>query len=268
MDYLPPMRTVNFVFNLSDFEYFLLVLVRIATFVMAAPFFSTRNVPRRIRVGLSLFTAVMVYYTIRPEEAYSYVSPVGYAVLVLKEALTGLIIGFSAEICNYIIIFAGNIIDMDIGLSMASEFDPSTGMTVTLTGQLYYYYVNLMLIITGMYQYIIRAIVDSFKLIPLGGAVIHQDNMMRIMTRYMADYFTISFRIMLPVFACTMTINVVLGIMTKVAPQLNMFSVGIQIKLIAGLLILFFTVFLLPSVSDFIFKEMRNMITAMIKAIT
>ena len=260
--------TVNYTFSLVEFEYFLLVLVRIASFVTAAPFFSMRNTPRRVRIGLSLFTAVLVYYTLRPTEAYSYVSVIGYAILVLKEALTGLLIGFAANICTYIIMFAGNIIDMDIGLSMASEFDPSTGALVTLTGQLYYYYVYIMLVVTGMYQYVLRAIIDSFRLIPLGGANIHTDNMIKMMTVYMSHFFIISFRIMLPVFACTMIINVVLGVIAKVAPQMNMFSVGIQIKLLAGFFVLFIIVYMLPDVSNFIFKEMRNMIKAMTRVLT
>jgi flagellar biosynthetic protein FliR len=73
---------------------------------------------------------------------------------------------------------------------------------------------------------------------------------------------------MLPVFACTMIINVVLGVIAKVAPQMNMFSVGIQIKLLAGFFVLFIIVYMLPDVSNFIFKEMRNMIKAMTRVLT
>jgi flagellar biosynthetic protein FliR len=226
-----------------------------------------RNSPRRVRVGLSLFVAALVFYTIRPHEAYTYVSVIGYAVLVLKEALTGLLIGFSANICTYIIMFAGNIIDMDIGLSMASEFDPSMGGLVTLTGQLYYYYVYMMLIITGMYQYVLKAIVDSFRVIELGGANIDTTHLIRTITVFMTQFFIISFRIMLPIFACTMIINVILGVIAKVAPQMNMFSVGVQIKLIAGFMILFIVVYLLPDVSNFIFEEMRKMMISMLKVL-
>lgn len=250
---------MNYTFSLVQFEYFLLILVRISAFVMAAPFFSTKNVPRRIRAGLSLFIAIFIMYTINPKQDYTYVTEIEYAILVLKEAITGILIGFSSNICSYIILFAGNIIDMDIGLSMATAFDPSSASTVTLTGQLYYYYVSIMLIVTGMYQYILMAIIDSFKIVPLTKINISSSNMVVMMTKYMADLFTISFRIILPVFACTMTINLVLGIIAKVAPQMNMFSVGIQIKLLAGFFIIFITVFLLPDVSNFIFDEMKKM---------
>jgi flagellar biosynthetic protein FliR len=259
------MREATFTISLVDFEYFLLVLVRIATFMFVAPFFSTRNVPARVRIGISFFAAVIIFQALHPEEAYSYVSVVGYAVLVLKEAITGLLIGFAANICSYIVIFAGDIIDMDIGLSMATEFDPSTGGLVTMTGQLYYYFISMMIIVSGMYQYIFNAIMDSFKLIKLGGANFQAAGMVKLMTVYMADFFIIAFRIVLPVFACTMTLNVVLGVIAKVAPQMNMFSIGIQLKMLLGFTILFLIVFIFPQVADMIFDEMRNMIVSMVR---
>ena len=70
-----------------------------------------------------------------------YTGLIGYAVIVLKEGITGLLIGLAANVCNSIILFAGNIIDMDIGLSMATEFDPINNAQVTLTGNLYNYFI-------------------------------------------------------------------------------------------------------------------------------
>lgn len=259
------MREVNLTFSLVDFEYFLLILVRISTFVFVAPFFSTKNVPRRVKVGISFFAAVIIFQALHPEEAYTYATVAGYAVLVLKEAITGLLIGFAANICTYIVIFAGDIIDMDIGLSMATEFDPSTGSLVTMTGQLYYYFISMMLIVSGMYRYVFRAIMDSFRLIKLGGANFQSAGMVKLITAYMADFFIIAFRIILPVFACTMMLNVVLGVIAKVAPQMNMFSIGVQLKILLGFTVLFLIVFIFPQVADMVFDEMRNMIISMVR---
>ena len=76
----------------------------------------------------------------------------------------------------------------------------------------------------------------------------------------MGDLFGIGFRIFLPFFACIMELNCVLGIMAKVAPQMNMFSVGMQLKVLVGFVVLFLTVFLLPSVADYIFSEIKTMV--------
>lgn len=217
---------INYSFSIANFEYFLLILVRIASFVYIAPFFGDNAVPARVKTGLSAFVALFMYNIIeRPQ--LSYVSAVGFAVLVVKEGITGLLIGFAANICNSIVIFAGNLIDMDIGLSMATEFNPSMNSETTVTGNFYYYVVLVLLLVSDMHTYLIRAVCDSFSVVPLGGAQFQFDNMLSTMTKYMGDMFVIGFRIFLPVFACMMIMNCILGIMAKVAPQMNMFSVGI-----------------------------------------
>ena len=90
---------INYSFSIANFEYFLLILVRIASFVYIAPFFGDNAVPARVKTGLSAFVALFMYNIIeRPQ--LSYVSAVGFAVLVVKEGITGLLIGFAANICN------------------------------------------------------------------------------------------------------------------------------------------------------------------------
>ena len=209
---------INFTFSLSNFEYFLLILVRIASFVVAAPIFGERGVPNQIKIGLSFFVSIFMYGMIeRPTLEYE--SVVGYAVIVLSEGITGMLIGFAAYICNSIILFAGNIIDMDIGLSMATEFNPAMGTESTISGNFYYYLVLLLLLISDMHSYILRAVCDSFSVIPIGGAVFDWDGLLAAMTKYITDSFVIGFRIFLPFFAVIMILNCILGIMAKVADE-------------------------------------------------
>jgi flagellar biosynthetic protein FliR len=250
---------VNITFSLANFEYFLLILVRIASFSYVAPVFGNTAVPARMKIGLSFFVAVLLYNVV-PHSTLDYESVIGYAVLVVKETITGLLIGFAANICSSIIMFAGNIIDMDIGLSMATEFNPDMNMEITISGDFYYYIVMLLLIISDMHTYVLRAACDSFYLIPIGGTVFEWDNLLGTMTKYMTDLCVIGFRIFLPVFACIMVLNCILGIMAKVAPQMNMFSVGMQLKVLVGFTVLFLTSYLLTGVADLIFREMKTMV--------
>jgi len=251
-------------FNLVEFEYILLIFVRIASFMFVAPFFSQRGVPAQAKIGLSLFTALVLYNVVPPPEL-SYSGVVGYGVVVLKEGITGLLIGFAAYICNSIVVFAGSLIDMDIGLSMAQEFNPDMSMQMTSTGNLYYYIVFAMLLATNMHHYILRAVCDSFYVVPIGGAIFEWDSLLLSMTTYMADLFVIGFRIFLPVFAVIMIMNCILGVMAKVAPQMNMFSIGIQLKILVGFVVLFLTIFLFPSVSDMVFDEIKKMVVLFIE---
>ena len=97
------------------------------------------------------------------------------------------------------------------------------------------------------------------------GAKFSFDHLMTAMTKYMTDLFVIGFRIFLPFFACMMILNCILGIMAKVAPQMNMFSVGIQIKLLVGFVVLFLTIYLVPSIANFIINEIKTMVVLIIE---
>lgn len=255
---------IDYTFSLVDFEILLLILVRISCFVFVAPFYGMNNVPSRVKIGLSVLVAILIFHSV-DKTAVAYTGMIGYAVIVLREGITGLLIGLAANICNSIILFAGNIIDMDIGLAMAQEFDPMTKSQVTITGNLYQYFVLLMLLATNMHHYILRALVDSYEVVPINGQVFDWESIANAWVLYLGDMFVIAFRIVLPVFACIMILNCILGIMAKVAPQMNMFAVGIQLKVLLGLVVLFLTVTLLPGISDFIFKEMKRMIVLMIE---
>ena len=242
---------VNYVFTLENFEYFLLILVRVTCFVYVAPLLGQQGIPNQIKIGFSFFVSLLLYNVVdRPELTYA--SVVGYAVVVIKEGITGLLIGYAASICNSIVLFAGNIIDMDIGLSMSTEFNQDMGTETTLTGNLYYYLVLLLLITSDF--------TDSFSVIPIAHQKFAWDHLLSAITRYMGDSFIIGFRIFLPFFACIMVLNCVLGIMARVAPQMNMFSIGMQLKILVGFVVLYLIVFLLPNVANYIFDEIKTMV--------
>ena len=251
-------------FSLIDFEYILLITVRIASFIFVSPFFSQKGVPAQAKIGLSFLIAVILFRVV-PEPEQVFTGVLGYSVAVLKEGITGLLIGFAAYICNSIVILAGNIIDMDIGLSMAQEYNPDMSMQITATGNLYYYLIFALLVATGMDRYILRVVCDSFYVVPIGGAVFEWDSLVLSMTTYMVDLFVISFRIFLPVFAVIMIMNCILGVMAKVAPQMNMFSIGIQLKILVGYLVLFLMIFLYANVADMIFDEIKKMVVLFIE---
>lgn len=256
---------INYTFSLDTFEYFLMILVRVATFVYIAPFFGMTNTPNRVKVGFSAFVAIILFQVLQPKEALEYSGVIEFAIIVLKEGITGLLIGFAANICNSIIVFSGKVIDMEIGLAMANMYDPTTRTQSGLTGTMYNYFIMMLLIVTDMHHYILRALIDTYQIIPINGAVFDWQHLLGSMTMFMTDLMVIGFRIVLPVFACSMILSCILGIMAKVAPQMNMFAVGMQIKILLGLGIMFLTIVLLPSISNFIFTEMKRMIVSVIE---
>lgn len=256
---------INYEFTLYTFEYFLMILVRVASFVFIAPFFGMNNTPARVKIGVSAFLALILYQIILPKEVLEYSGVIEFAIIVLKEGITGLLIGFAANICNSIIVFSGKVIDMEIGLAMANMYDPMTKAQSGLTGTMYNYFIMILLIVTDMHHYILRALVDTYQVVPVNGAEFNWDHLLGSMLMYMVDMMIIGFRIALPIFACSMILSCILGIMAKVAPQMNMFAVGMQIKVLLGLSIMFLTIALLPNISGMIFTEMKRMIVSMIE---
>lgn len=251
--------------TVESIESFLLILVRLSAFIFTAPIFSNSQIPRKVKACFSVFISMIIYNTVTVElPAYSDV--ISFAILVMQEAIVGLILGFIISACMYIVNCAGRLIDMEMGLSMANMMDPSTRIQASITGAFYTQMVLLLLLITNMHYYILRAIIDSFKHVPLGGVVFHA-GLYEIMQSFLVDFFVIGFRIVLPVFAAMLIVNVVLGVLARIAPQMNMFVVGMQLKIFVGLVILYIIVSTLPMVSDFIAVEMKKYINIIMKAL-
>lgn len=258
---------IDFAFSIFDLEYFLLIFTRVSCFVFIAPFFSMKNTPANVRVGISFFTSILLYQALSPAEIPVYDTVLEYAVIIMKEAIVGLLIGFAANICTSIVNFAGSIADMETGLSMVTLMDPTSRENSSITGVFYQYVLMLIMIATGMYRYLFSALADTFRLVPVNGAILRGDRLTDALLVFLADYVVIGFRIILPIFCAILLLNAVLGVLAKVSPQMNMFSVGIQLKILAGFGVMFFTAGMLPGIGDFVFREMKQMIDSFVGAL-
>lgn len=254
---------IEVTFTQETIEYILLILVRVTSFVSIAPFFGQINTPVKIKVSFSVFVSILLFYTL-PTQTVEYSTVIDFATIIIKESIAGLLLAFSAYICSLIIQFTGKIIDMEIGMSMAQVFDPQTRTQVSITGSFYSYMILMLMIVSNMHLYLLGALVDSFTLIPIGGIKLG-NTMYDTVIGFITNYFIIGFRIVLPIFGTIVLLNCVLGIMAKVAPQMNMFAVGLQLKIMTGLFVIFVTVGLIPIIANFIFDQMKSMLTQILR---
>ncbi|MCR5655610.1 MAG: flagellar biosynthetic protein FliR [Lachnospiraceae bacterium] len=257
---------IDYSFSMYEMEYYLLIFARITAFLFVAPFFRMNTVPRRFRVGLAVFTSYLIYEATFPHEVVEYNTVLGYAIIVLKETCAGLLMGMAVNICNSIVNFAGRMIDMQVGLAMAQEYDPASRESVSVSSVLYQYLVLMILVLSGMHTYLIQALAESFTLIPVNTAMFNTDALLTAMIGYMGNYINLGFQIALPVYCVMLIANCILGIMSKVAPQMNMFAVGMQIKLMMGFGVMLLTVGLLPNISDMIFTELKRVLVSFVEA--
>lgn len=258
---------VDLSFSMLELEYFLLVFMRVASFVFVVPFFSTRGIPNNVKIAFSVFLAY-VMYNFGPEHVYpEYNTMLGFSAVVLKEVSVGLLIGLAAQMCTSIVLFAGRIIDMEVGLSMANVFDPTTNEQASITGAMLQYGVLLILYTTGLHRFLLKALMETFILVPINGININTDKLLIELIAFLSDYIVIGFRICLPVFASITLMNIVLGLLAKLAPQMNMFTVGIQLKLLMGLSVIMVMAVLLPDICSFVAEQIQHMMVSVVEGL-
>lgn len=246
-------------FSIYHLEYILLIFIRIASMIYLVPVFGSTGVPNKVKIGFSAVLAILLA-TVIPYEPLPYISILGYSGLVIKEVMIGLLIGFFMNICMTILSFAGQMIDQEIGFTMVSIFDQFNKTQSTITANLYNILVLLIVVVSDLYYFIIDAMVDSFRYVPVGTSIYKMDAIYHIFLKFMKDFFLIGFQIALPIFASALLLSVILGILAKAAPQMNMFVVGIQLKVFLGLAVLFVTIGFLPNVAEYIFDEMKTLV--------
>lgn len=244
-------------FTIEYIEYAVLIITRISMIFFIVPFFGNVNIPVRIKIALSFFLSLIIMNSV-DYSAVSYQGMLGYSILIAQEAVTGLLIGIGSGFTLYILNFSGHMLDMEIGFSMAMEMDPTTQVQTTISATFLTAVFMLMFIASDMHYFLIDAVVDSYKVIPIGEGIV-SPNLYKIFMQYVIDYFVIGFRIILPVFACILVINVILGILARIAPQMNMFVFGMQLKVFAGLSLIFILMNFLPGITDFLFNEMQTL---------
>lgn len=252
-------------FSVYHLEYYLMIVARIAGTLSLAPIFGHKGVPVRVRLFLSLGVA-MIVVSVRPYTPLDYTTIMGFTAILIKELVVGLTIGFLANITMNIIAMAGEFIDREIGFTMVSNFDISANTNITITAELYNYSILLILLASNLHYFFISAVVDSFSVIPIGGAIFNSEAMYSVVLEYITQYFVIALRISLPMFVSILLLNVILGILAKVAPQMNMFVIGMQLKVLAGLFVVLVTIGFLPNIADFLFTEAKDVIYEAIRS--
>lgn len=218
---------------------FLWPLVRILGLMTAAPVFGHASVPVRIKVGLGVMLALVVAPTLPPAPA---VDPVSFAglLIVAQQFIIGLGIGFAMRIIFAGVELAGEIASLSMGLSFASFFDPqSHGHTTVISRFLSFLAILVFLALDG-HLLLLSTLAGSFAILPVSAAPLDAQGF-RQLAEWGAIMFGIGVQLSLPIVAAMLIINLALGILTRAAPQLNIFSVGFPVTLAVGFVVLMFS---------------------------
>ncbi len=243
---------------------FLLIMVRVLGITVLVPFFGNSNVPMMTKIILSFFISVIVFSTASIVAPVSSSNIFAYGGVVAIEFVTGLAIGFGAYVVYSILSLAGQFIDMQIGFSMVNVFDPLSEIQLTITGNLYYYLLMIITLILNAHHYFLKTLIDSFFRIPLGGAVL-SPALEEATVGFIPAYFSMALRIATPIFFVMLITNVVLGILARTVPQLNMFVVGFPIKILFGLSTIFVMLAFFDNISEMLIGESQKQMMEIIE---
>ena len=229
------------VFGLSpaSFETFLLVFVRISVMLFLLPVFSQTEMPRLVRIGLGLLITFVVVRVI------PHVAPLGglgnLFVAIVSQIFVGLVFAFAAFLLFVGIQFAGEIIDIQIGFAVVNIINPLTSQSVTVIGEFQLAMATLLYLAMDAHHALLRGVAASFSLVPLPYAAA-PDILAGDLIRFFSQSLFIVFEIAAPVAISLFIVNVTLGLMARVAPQMNVFIVGFPLQIGVGLAMLVVTI--------------------------
>ncbi len=239
------------------FPFFLLVCCRITSFFVVAPVFSSRGVPLQFKIGLSFFMSLLTILSLGPHDAIAF--DADYFLILLREILIGLILGFTAYIFFTAIQIAGSFIDIQMGFGIANVVDPMSGAQAPLMGNFKFMIAMLFFLSINGHHYLIRAIMDSYKWVPLDNSLysmILQGSISAFLVESFIKVFYLAFQIAAPLITALFLVDVALGILARTAPQFNIFVVGFQIKIFSGFVLLIVMMSGLLFVFQALFKTM------------
>lgn len=216
---------------------FLLVFARVVGMFVTAPVFNFNNIPINVKIGLSLIFTFIIFPILKIPENIIIDQIFLLVIASTKELITGMMIGFLCYLFLSCVYLAGHIIDMGIGFSMASVINPQDDSETPIMANLLYFMAILVFLAINGHHVLIRALVQSFDFIPLNALGI---NMFMIdkLIGILQITFIISFKVGAPVLAAIFITNVLLGILARTMPQMNVFVVGMPLKILIGLIVI------------------------------
>lgn len=222
---------------LSSMALFAAPFLRLSAMMAVAPVFSAQGFNVRTRSLFAITIAALVAPSLPPSPVDSLLSGAG-VLMAVREIGVGLILGFAIQLAFGAAVFAGQAIAMTMGLGFAMAVDPQNGVQVPVLSQLYVILATLLFLALDGHLLLIAAVVESYQLMPVGVTGIPATSLSAVVALG-TIVFAGGILLALPALTALLLINIAFGIVTRTAPQLNIFAVGFPVTILAGLLIMF-----------------------------
>jgi len=246
---------------------FFLIFSRYLGMMFLTPVFGSRVILYQVKILIVLSLTVLTFPLVAAN--YTIVNPDSNLLVVVEiisEASIGLFMGFSVFLVFSAIQLAGQIIDMRMGFRIANVVDPFSGVDSPVIGQLKNIFVTLIFLALNGHLFLIKHLYQSFEIIP-PGRVNFSSELWQYFFRRSADMFVLAVKIALPIAGAIFFIDIILAFLARSVPQMNLFVVGIPVKIMAGLILLFILMPVLNSYYAEVIMKAINEIPALFRLI-
>ncbi|HAN20846.1 MAG: flagellar biosynthetic protein FliR [Clostridiales bacterium GWF2_36_10] len=252
----------------NNYILFLLVITRFSSTFIFNPFMGKKNIPGILKVGLAIVIAAGI--TPALSEANPQIdSMLQFIFIILKEMLIGFGIGMMMQMFVSIALIAGESIDMQLGLGMGKVYDPQSNVSMALTGSVYNTVFTLMFFASNGHLTLIRIVTRSCELFPLGNDIFNFGVGSYIVLLF-GDVLILALKLAIPVIAIEFLTEAGLGVLMRIVPHINIFAIGLQVKLAVGLLVVLLTLPIASRVLDssmtYMFERLEEGISIMLSS--
>lgn len=219
---------------LSSYTY-ALVLTRFGGMIGINPMFTRRGVPATVRTGLVLALTLLIAPSV--EMTRQIFSSLDFVIALLSELMAGAILGFVFQIFYYMLFFAGDLMDTQFGMAMAKVFDPGTNLQMSVSSNFLNLLFMFFFLSSNSHLVMIRLFADSFTLIPAGQLGLSQQALGHIIELFI-QVFSLALRLAMPFVAAEFILELSMGILMKMIPQIHVFVINIQLKVLLAYILL------------------------------
>ncbi|MDK9710571.1 flagellar biosynthetic protein FliR [Acidaminobacter sp.] len=233
----------------------MLILLRTGSFVATAPPFSNRGIPLSLKVLLSVVLSLSIYFYAFSGTADPKLSDSLYLLYAIREIVMGLAMGFVVQLVFASVQIAGQLVDFQIGFSMSAVYNPMSGMNQAIMGRLYAMTALVLIFITNTHHLLLATFYKSFEIIPLGKQFPLSSGLNWIIETF-SYFFAVAFQLAIPIVLVLIMTDLVMGLVSRTIPSLNVLMLGMPLKTLTGL---FFSAMALPILIRNLIKVVGDM---------
>lgn len=239
-------------FSESEIIFFALVLVRMTGFVVTWPVFGTENVPQQLKILFCLIFAIVIFPTLHETAAQMEAAKSNLILLVIREAFIGVAMGYLSRCFFFTFRVAGEMMSQAMGLGSASLYNPLFGGQSTSLEQFYVGLASLFYLALNGHYLLISGLVSSFHFLPVAQLSLNTSQFSGL-GQMVQEVFELGLKFSAPVVIAILCVNLILGVVGKTVPQLNVLVTSFPINIFIGFLLMFLTLpLLIDQMNDYL----------------